>query len=98
MAHHKHKPWDRRSWAVTPVEGRPFTIETTEGATWALRALISAGAEGLRPTDGHSGKFAGQVGKLRDLGLLIEDLDEDEQTGRPGFRLACKVIPGSGRQ
>ena len=91
MGRHTYKPWDRRSWAVTPAEGNPFTITTEGGATWAVKALIVAGSEGLRPTDGHSGKFAGLVGKLRDLGLQIEDLDADEQTGRPGFRLAVEV-------
>lgn len=95
MAHQKHKPWDRRSWVITPAKGDPIIIETTEGATWALRALISAGAEGLRPTDGHSGKFAGLVGKLRDLGLQIDDLPADEDTGLPGFRLSCRVAPAA---
>lgn len=98
MGRHTYKPWDRRSWVITTANGDPFNVETIEGVTWALRALISAGAEGLRPTDGHSGKFAGQVAKLRDLGLQIEDLEADEQTARPGYRLACKVVSGSGRQ
>lgn len=93
MAHHKDKPWDRRSWVITPAKGAPFIVETIEGVTWALRALISAGAEGLRPTYGHSGKFAGQVAKLRDLGLLVEDLEADKKTGRPGYRLTCRVEP-----
>lgn len=93
MGRHTYKPWDRRSWAVTPAEDAPFTVETTEGATWALRALIAAGPEGLHPTDGASGRFALLIGKLRDLGLQIEDLPADEETGRAGFRLAGKVEP-----
>lgn len=91
MAEHKHKPWDRRSWTVTPGKGEPFTITTSEGATWALRTLISAGPEGLQPTDGASGRFAMLIGKLRDLGLSIEDLPAEDEDGRAGFRLVCQV-------
>lgn len=89
----RNSTWDRRSWTVTPAEGATFSVATSEGATWALRALIAAGHEGLRPTDGASGRFGPLIGKLRDLGLSIEDLPEDGETGRPGFRLACHVEP-----
>lgn len=89
----RHSTWDRRRWIITPADGEPFTITTSEGATWALRALISAGPEGLRPTDGASGRFAMLIGKLRDLCLQIEDLDADVLTGRRGFRLASEVVP-----
>lgn len=91
MAQHKHKPWDRRSWTVTPAQGEPFTVATSEGATWALRALISAGHEGLRPTDGSAGRFAMLIGKLRELGLSIEDLPAEDEGGRAGFRLVSRV-------
>ncbi|WP_374646661.1 hypothetical protein [Tabrizicola sp.] len=91
MAQHKHKSWDRRSWTVTPAQGEPFTVATSEGATWALRALISAGHEGLRPTDGASGRFCLLIGKLRDLGMSIDDLPAEDEDGRAGFKLACKV-------
>lgn len=93
MGRHTYKPWDRRSWAVTLAEGAPFTVETTEGATWALRALIAAGREGLQPNDGAVGRFAMLIGKLRDLGLQIEDLPPGDKDGRPGFRLSCRVEP-----
>ena len=93
MGQHKHKPWDKRSWTVTPADGEPFTVTTSEGATWALRALIAAGPEGLHPTDGASGRFTLLIGKLRELGLQIEDLRTQEANGRAGFRLACKVEP-----
>ena len=93
MGQHKHKPWDKRSWTVTPADAEPFTITTSEGATWALRALIAARSDGLRPTDGNSGRFTGLIDKLRDLGLQIEDLPDDSDTGRPGLRLVCEVAP-----
>jgi hypothetical protein len=93
MGHHKHRTWDRRSSVVTPPEGEGFSIETTEGATWALRALRAVGPESLRPTDGASGRFAMLIARLRDLGAQIEDLPADVETGRPGFRLVCKVEP-----
>lgn len=85
--------WDRRRWVITPASGDAFTITTSEGATWALRALIAAGPEGLRPTDGACGRFAALVAKLRDLEIQIEDLPSDDETGRPGFWLACGVLP-----
>lgn len=93
MGRNSYKPWDKRFWAVTPTEGKPFTVETTEGATWAMKALRAAGPEGLRPTDGASGRFALLIGKLRDLGIQIEDLPDDDETGRPGFRLVSEVAP-----
>jgi hypothetical protein len=93
MGRHTYKPWDRRSWTVTTAEGEPFTITTSEGATWALRALIAAGPEGLRPTDGASGRFGMLIGKLRDLGLQIEALPPEDEGERPGFRLAERVEP-----
>lgn len=85
--------WDCRSWTVTPAGSEPFNIQTEGGATWALRALIAAGPEGTRPTDGASGRFAMLVGKLRDLGLHIEDLPGAVETGRSGYRLSCGVAP-----
>lgn len=93
MGQQKHKTWDRRSWVVTPPEGEAFPVETTEGVTWALRALRAAGPEGLRPIDGASGRFAMLIARLRDLGVQIEDLPADDGTGRLGFRLVCKVEP-----
>ncbi|MFC3086540.1 winged helix domain-containing protein [Tabrizicola soli] len=87
----RHSTWDRRSWTVTPAEGATFTVATSEGATWALRALIAAGPAGLRPTDGASGRFCLLIGKLRDLGLSIEDLPAEDEGGRAGFRLVCQV-------
>lgn len=93
MGRHAYKPWDRRSWAVSPADGEAFNITTSEGATWALRALIAAGPEGLQPTDGAVGRFAMLIGKLRDLGLQIEDLPPGDKDGRPGFRLSCRVEP-----
>jgi hypothetical protein len=93
MGQHKHKAWDRRCWVVAPPEGEAFTIETTESSTWALRALRAAGMEGLHPTDGASGRFAMLIAKLRDLGIQIEDLQADDETGRPGFLLVSKVAP-----
>jgi hypothetical protein len=90
----RYKPWDCCTWVVTPASGDPFNITTTEGATWALRALIAAGPEGLRPTDGASARFAHLIGKLRDLGLSIADLPAEEDGGRAGFRLSDQVGPG----
>jgi hypothetical protein len=84
--------WDRKRWLVTPANGEPFTIDTDSGVTWALRALIATGPEGLRPTDGASGRFAHLIGKLRDLGLSIDDLPTEEGE-RPGFRLDGKAEP-----
>ncbi|MFP5481149.1 MAG: hypothetical protein ACLGIE_15900 [Alphaproteobacteria bacterium] len=55
--------------------------------------MISAGPEGLRPTDGASGRFAMLIGKLRDLGLQIDNLPAGDEIGRPGFRLTCIVEP-----
>lgn len=81
---------DSKRWLVTPANGEPFTIDTDSGVTWALKALIAAGPEGPRPTDGASGRFAHLIGKLRDLGLSIDDLPAEEGE-RPGFRLACLV-------
>lgn len=87
----RHSTWDRRRWVISPADGDPVTINTEGGITWALKALLAAGPEGLRPTDGASGRFAMLIGKLRDLGLQIEDLAADDEVGRPGFRLACIV-------
>lgn len=93
----QQKPWDKRAWTVKPDQGDPFTIETIEGATWALRALIAAGSQGLRPTDGAEGRFARHVEMLRNLGIEIEDLPSDGEGGRAGFRLSCNVEPLVGR-
>lgn len=89
----RHSTWDRKHWVATPAGGEPFQTETNGGITWALKALLAAGPEGLRPTDGASGRFAMLIGKLRDLGFQIDDLDADEATGRPGFRLGFRVEP-----
>lgn len=84
------KAWDKRSWRVTCPGRKPFTTVTSEGATWALRALMAAGQKGLYPTDGAEGRFGLLVGHLRGLGIEIEALQSDEH-GRRGFVLACQV-------
>lgn len=84
------KAWDKRSWRVTCPGRKPFTATTTEGATWALRALIAAGQEGLYPTDGAEGRYGLLVGRLRGLGIDIEDIQSAEH-GRSGFALVCQV-------
>jgi hypothetical protein len=89
----RHQTWDRRAWSISLAQDEPFTIETTGGATWALRALIAAGSEGLRPTDSSTGRFAFLIGQLRELGLEIDDLAPDEEAARIGFVLACLVEP-----
>ncbi len=91
------KPWDKRARTVKPAQGDPFITETTGGATWALRALIAAGSDGLRPTDGAEGRFARHIDTLRSLGIEIEELPSDGEGGRVGFRLSCNVEPLVGR-
>lgn len=88
--------WDRCAWVVTPASGERFHIETEGGATWALRALIAAGSEGLRPTDGATNRFGHLIERLRGLGVRIEDLPPDE-VERPGFRLACAITSAGSR-
>lgn len=84
------KAWDKRLWQVTCPGREPLAITTTEGATWALRSLIAAGQEGLRPIDGAGGRFGLLIARLRRLGVEIRDMEADE-LGRGGFILACQV-------
>lgn len=88
--------WDRRAWAITRHGEPSTTIETAGGETWALRALISAGSEGLRPADGATDRFGLLIGRLRALGVRIEDLPPDDR-GRHGFRLGSTVKPAGAR-
>jgi hypothetical protein len=82
--------WDRQGWAVTTHGGETLTITTRGGATWALRALSAAGQDGLRTTDGASGRFSLLVDQLRGLGVLVKDLPPDSQ-GLLGFALVCSI-------
>jgi hypothetical protein len=69
MGQQMHRPCYKRSWTVTPADSEPFTIATSEGATWALRALIAVGSECLRPTDRNSGRLAMLIGSFATLGF-----------------------------
>ena len=86
----QYQTWDRCAWSLTTPGGGTVTITTSGGATWALRALIAAKDEGLRPTDGATGRFTYLIEQLRALGVQIADLPQDDQ-GRAGFALACMV-------
>jgi hypothetical protein len=88
--------WDRRAWVISGHGEPSTTIETAGGETWALRALISAGPEGLRPTDGATNRFGFLIERLRALGVRIDDLPPDEAE-RPGFRLACAITSAGSR-
>lgn len=82
--------FDRARWTVQTGAGDPITITTDGGATWALRALIAAKAEGLHPSDTGGGKWEGFVTRLRESGLPVDDLPPDRQ-GRAGYRLGATV-------
>lgn len=82
--------FDRASWLVQAADGEPFPLETTHGTTWALRALVAAGAEGLHPIDTSGGRWAHLIDRLRGLGVLVDDLPENDE-GRRGYRLAVSV-------
>lgn len=86
----RHTTFDRAAWFVQVGAGDPVRIETTNGATWALRALVAAGEEGLHPIDTGGGRWAHLVDRLRETGLPIEDLPENDE-GRRGYRLAATV-------
>ena len=82
--------FDRAAWFVQAGAGDPVRIETTNGATWALRALMAAGNAGLYPIDTGGGRWAQLVDRLRESGLPVDDLPDDED-GRRGYRLAVLV-------
>ena len=84
------KTWDRFSWTMTDDDGTNQTVLTEGASTWALRALIAAKSDELRPHHSNAGKWRNTVAGLRALGLLIDDLPADD-TGRTGYRLACTV-------
>lgn len=86
----RHHTFDRAAWLVQVGAGDPVQIETTNGATWALRALIAAGETGLHPIDTGGGRWALLVDRLKERGLPIEDLPTDPD-GRRGYRLAATV-------
>ena len=86
----RHSTFDRAAWLVQVGAGDPVQIETTNGATWALRALIAAGVAGLHPIDTGGGRWALLVDRLKERGLPIEDLPTDPD-GRRGYRLAATV-------
>lgn len=87
--------WDEANWAVNFEALASVTIQTQGGQTWAVRALIAAGAAGLRPLDTGSGRWAKMVADLRAKGMMIADLPV-VQGSPPGFVLACTVEPQSG--
>lgn len=82
--------WDEASWAVDTGDSTPIYCQTQGGQTWAIRALIAAGPEGLRPIDTGNGRWAKMVEELRAKGVAIADLPDLE--GRSsGFVLAGKI-------
>lgn len=89
----KSLAWDRAIWSVKDADGEARTVVTQAGATWALRALIAAKSEGLRPFDTSAGKWSSHVSGLRALGISIADLPAEGDLPC-GFRLACAVAPG----
>lgn len=91
------RSWDRAAWQVAASDSEPFEITTKTGATWALRALMVAGVEGLHPIDTGGGRWAHLVERLRDIGLPIDDLPDNEE-GRRGYRLAATVRPFRGAE
>ena len=93
----RHHTFDRAAWLVQVGAGDPVQIETTNGATWALRALIAAGETGLHPIDTGGGRWAHLVDRQRDIGLPIDDLPDNED-GRRGYRLAATVRPVRGAE
>lgn len=86
----KHNAFDRARWTIQTGAGDPIQIETSNGTTWALRALMAAGDGGLHPIDTGGGRWANLVAGLRDLGLPVDDLPEDDN-GRRGYRLCATV-------
>ncbi|MBL4928915.1 winged helix domain-containing protein [Fuscibacter oryzae] len=88
----KPQTWDRVIWTQISTDGTIGKFTTTAGETWALRALIAAGNEGLRPTDGAEGRFALLVEKLRALGVQIDSTSQAAGANvRTGFRLMGTV-------
>jgi hypothetical protein len=85
----KRSTWDRATWFITN-DNQTRIIETERGTTWALRALIAAGSEGLRPIDTAGDRWRFMIDQLRALGVPVRDLEPD-QNGRRGYALACKV-------
>lgn len=84
------QPWDSAAFAVE-VEGQPpFTIETSGGLTWALRALIAAGHGGCVPADASGTRWPGFVAQLRTMGLPIDEAPEDAGIR---FTLRAKTKP-----
>jgi hypothetical protein len=86
----RHNTVDRAAWHVQVGADDPIRIETTNGATWALRALMAAGNAGLYPIDTGGGRWAHLVDRLRESGVSVEDLPDDDN-GRRGYRLAATV-------
>ena len=84
------KSWDRAAWLVSVNGGEPKEMITENGLTWALRALITAGDQGVFPHDTTGGRWALLVDQLRAAGLPVEDLPTDDE-GRRGYRLAATV-------
>lgn len=86
----RHSTFDRAAWLVQVGAGDPVRIETSNGSTWALRALIAARGDGLFPHDTASGRWAHLIDRLREIGLPIEDLPGKED-GRRGGAVAATV-------
>jgi hypothetical protein len=93
----RHGTFDRAAWFVQVGAGDPVRIETSNCSTWALRALMAAGEEGLHPIDTGGGRWAHLVDRLRELGLPIDDLPDNEG-GRRGYRLVATVRPVRGAE
>lgn len=84
---------DRAVWRVTDPAGNASTLETFGGASWALRALLAAGAEGL-PVDASGGeKLRARIEDLQQAGILV---DSNEEDGGSRFVLRSTVQKNSG--
>lgn len=87
--------WDHAAFAVE-IEGQPpFTIETSGGLTWTVRALIAAGPEGCVPADATWSRWPGYIAQLRAMGLPI---DEAHVAVGIRFTLSARVVRAAGTE
>lgn len=85
---------DRAVWSVTDPAGNQSAMETFGGQTWAMRALLAAGADGLL-VEHSTERLRGRIEDLLKAGILV---DRTEEVGGARFVLRSTVQRHEGGQ
>lgn len=83
---------DRAAWRVIDPAGNVSTLKTFGGQTWAVRAVLAAGTEGLVVAWIGGERLRARIEELRLAGIIV-DCAEEEEGSRFTLRSRVERLP-----